>query len=137
MNEITRSSGVKYRLLTVLIFLIVSSLVYSCGGGGGGSSSNNNPQAPPVGTAVTLSWDAPTTTVDGSPLTDLAGYRIYYSTESGKYNSTDCVSVGKDVTTYTLENIHLAPGTYYFTVTAYDTGGNESDYAKQVSKIIN
>lgn len=26
---------------------------------------------------VNLAWNAPTTNVDGSPLTDLAGYRVY------------------------------------------------------------
>src|ERR1700693_3523611 len=31
-----------------------------------------------AGTA-TLTWTAPTTNVDGTPLTDLTGYRIYFS----------------------------------------------------------
>ena len=29
---------------------------------------------------VTLSWDPPTTNADGTPLTDLAGYKVYYGT---------------------------------------------------------
>jgi hypothetical protein len=29
---------------------------------------------------ATLSWDPPTTNVDGTPLTDLAGYKVYYGT---------------------------------------------------------
>src|SRR3989304_6108420 len=33
-----------------------------------------------------LSWNSPTTNMDGSPLNDLAGYRIYYGTASGSYS---------------------------------------------------
>ncbi len=36
------------------------------------------------GTA-TLSWTPPTQNTDGSPLTDLAGYRVYWGTSSGNY----------------------------------------------------
>ena len=37
------------------------------------------------GTA-TPSWDAPTTNADGTPLTDLAGYKVYYGPSSGNYS---------------------------------------------------
>ncbi len=80
---------------------------------------------------VTLSWDPPTTNADGTPLTDLAGYKIYYGTESGNY--TNHLDVG-NVTTYTLTG--LQPGTYYFAVTAYDTSNNESDFSNEVSTTI-
>jgi len=30
-----------------------------------------------------LSWNAPSTNEDGTPLTDLAGYKIYYGTATG------------------------------------------------------
>ncbi len=81
---------------------------------------------------ATLSWDAPTTNTDGSPLTDLSGFNVYYGTSSGSYSqSTD---VG-NVTTYQVTN--LTGGlTYYFAVTAYDTSGNESGYSSEVNKTI-
>ena len=83
------------------------------------------------GTA-TPSWDAPTTNADGTPLTDLAGYKVYYGTSSHTYSQN--IDVG-NVTTYTLNN--LTEGyTYYFAVTAYDTLRNESDYSNEVSKTI-
>lgn len=88
-----------------------------------GTSSSNN--------FATLSWDAPTTNADGSALTDLAGYKIYYGTSSRNY--TQEVVVG-NTNTYTLT---LADGaTYYFTVIAYDTLGNESEYSNEVNKTI-
>jgi fibronectin type 3 domain-containing protein len=85
-----------------------------------------------AGDATTLSWDPPTTNADGTPLTDLAGYRIYYGTSSGSYPHN--IDVG-DTTTYMVDD--LTEGlTYYFAVTAYDTSMNESDYSNEVSKTI-
>src|SRR4030042_1896878 len=43
----------------------------------------------------TLSWDAPTTNADGTPLTDLAGYKVYYGTASGTYGTP--INVGNEV----------------------------------------
>ena len=80
---------------------------------------------------ATLSWDAPTTNADGTPLTDLNGYSIYYGTTFNNYSQV--IDVGK-VTTYTVAS--LTDGTYYFAVTAYDTSGNESNYSNEVSKTI-
>ncbi|MEW6001249.1 MAG: choice-of-anchor D domain-containing protein [Nitrospirota bacterium] len=79
----------------------------------------------------TLSWDPPATNTDGSPLTDLEGYKVYYGTSSGNYSQG--IDVG-NVTTYTVSNLN--DGTYYFAVTAHDTSGNESDYSNEVSKTI-
>jgi len=80
---------------------------------------------------VTLSWDPPTTNIDGTPITDLAGYKVYYGNSSGTYTSS--IDVG-NTTTYTITG--LQPGTYYFAVTAYDTSGNESDYSNEVTETI-
>ena len=41
---------------------------------------------------ATLAWDPPTTNADGSPLTDLAGYKIYYVTTSGNYTNSITVT---------------------------------------------
>src|SRR5205085_7771374 len=71
---------------------------------------------------VTLAWDPNTES-------DLAGYKVYIGTASGVYTTT--IDVG-NVTTYTVTG--LAPGaTYYFVVTAYDTGGLESGFSNEVS----
>ncbi len=79
-----------------------------------------------------LSWNVPTTNTDGSPLTDLAGYKVYYGTVSGAY--TQNIDVG-NVTTYTVPNL-TDGGAYYFAVTAYDTASIESGYSNEVSKTI-
>ncbi|MHC4489345.1 MAG: choice-of-anchor D domain-containing protein [Planctomycetota bacterium] len=87
--------------------------------------------APPT-REVSLAWQAPSTNVDGTPVTDLAGFKIYFGPSSGYY--TDSIDVGK-VYTYTLENLPAA--TLYFCVTAYDTMGNESEFSNEGSKTFN
>jgi hypothetical protein len=79
---------------------------------------------------MTLVWDPPTTNADGTPLTDLAGYKIYYGLASGSYATI--IPVG-NVLTYTVRNL-LANVIYYFVATALDTSGNESAYSNEVSK---
>jgi hypothetical protein len=90
------------------------------------------PAAPTV-RAATLSWTAPTQNTDGTALSSLAGYRIYYGTSSTALTQViDVRSAG--ITTYVLEN--LAPSTYYFAVRAYDSAGAESTNSNVVSKIV-
>lgn len=81
---------------------------------------------------VSLTWGVPTTNTDGSPLTDLAGYKIYYGIASGNHSTT--INVG-NVTTYTITG--LTDGvTYYFTGTAYNTQGAESDFTPEISMTV-
>lgn len=79
---------------------------------------------------VQLSWVAPTENVDGSLLTDLAGFRIYYGAASRSYS--DMVDVASaDATSHTLS---LTTGDYYVAMTALDAEGNESAYSNEVLK---
>lgn len=81
-----------------------------------------------------MSWEPPTTNADGTELTDLAGFKIYYGKASGTYTEVKDVNTPL-ATEDTIEG--LTEGTYYFVATAYDTKGNESNYSNEVSKIIN
>jgi hypothetical protein len=82
--------------------------------------------------SATLIWNAPTTNVDGTLLTDLSGYNVYYGTSSGSYDHVEHVG---DSTTYTVYNLKEGQ-TYYFALTAYDFSGNESEYSNEVYKTI-
>ncbi len=123
-NKSIPSKNFQFLFLLVILFSLIIIGCEGCGGGGNGNKSSSTK-------FVTLSWDPPTTNVDGTPVTDLTGYRIYYGLSSRNYSWV--IEVG-NVTTYKIEN--LSPNTYYFAVTAYDTSGNESDYSNEVSKII-
>ena len=88
----------------------------------------------PTSTApkTTLSWTAPTTNIDGSPLTNLAGYKIYYSTTSGAYTNAKSKDVGNVLTTSIANVTGSTTTVYYFVATAYTTSGNEGGFSNEV-----
>jgi len=83
--------------------------------------------------SATLSWTAPTQNTDGSALTNLAGYRIYYGTNANSLTQTVSINtVG--VTTYMVNS--LSAGTWYFAIRSYNAMGVESDLSNMASKTI-
>ena len=88
---------------------------------------------PPTTRTATLSWTAPTKNADGSPITGLAGYHVYYGTDPNHFTQTIKIS-GAASTKYVVNG--LAAGTYYFAVSAYNTAGQESVKSNIASKSI-
>ena len=88
------------------------------------STGTTTPSPKPVSTGtVTLDWTPPTENSDGSALTNLAGYTVYYGTSPDKL--TESVKVtNPGLTAYTVSN--LASGTWYFAVSSYSSAGVES-----------
>jgi hypothetical protein len=89
-----------------------------------------------VGTATgsaTLTWTPPTGNTDGSALSDLAGYRIYWGTAQGNYPNSVALN-NPGLTSYVVEQ--LAPATWYFVVTAVNSSGVESQYSNVASKAV-
>lgn len=84
--------------------------------------------------SATVQWLPPAQKTDGTALGDLAGYRIYYGTAPGQYSSSITLK-GSGLTSYVVSD--LPGGTYYFSVTALDSSGAESDRSKEVSKTFN
>jgi hypothetical protein len=86
-----------------------------------------------VNGSATLSWIAPTQNTNGSALTNLTGYRIYYGTNSSSLSQSVTIStVG--TTTYMIGG--LGSGTWYFAIRAYNASGVESDLSNLASKTI-
>jgi hypothetical protein len=84
--------------------------------------------------SATLSWTAPTQNDDGTALTDLAGYKLYWGTTPGIY--TDSATIDNPgITTYVVEN--LPAGTYEFVTTAYNSARVESDYSTPATMVLN
>jgi hypothetical protein len=90
------------------------------------------PSSPATGSA-NLSWTIPTENTDGSPVTDLAGYHIYYGTSAGAWTSTITVLDASE-TSYVVSG--LAAGTYYFAIVAFNTAGADSPQSNMGSKTI-
>jgi hypothetical protein len=83
---------------------------------------------------VTLSWDMPTRNADGSALTDLTGYAIYYGTSADNLTMRQVVSGSNSLST-TLSNLNLSNSlTYYFAITAVSSIGGESARSPVVSR---
>ena len=75
--------------------------------------------------SVTVAWDP-------NPEANIAGYTVYWGTQSGVYTSSRAVT---GATSLTVTN--LTDGrTYYFVVQAYNTAGLRSDYSLEVSAYI-
>ncbi len=81
-----------------------------------------------------MGWTPPTQNSDGSPLTDLAAYNIYYGTSQGRF--PDRIHIDKPgITSYVADN--LTPNTYYFVATTENSLGIESGYSNEVVKVVN
>lgn len=117
------------KIYCYLLLLPIILFVVSCGGGGGGGVI-----LPPgtVTGSATLTWTPPTLNDDGTALTDLSGYNVYYGTKSGHYTHT--IDVG-NVTTHKVTGLP-AGATYYFAVTAYNASRVESAFSTEAHKKI-
>jgi hypothetical protein len=81
---------------------------------------------------VTLSWSPPMERENGSLLSpsELAGYQIYYTLEE----TGESIMIEIDDTGATeYEFRDLAPGTYYFAITAVDAKGEISELSDMVT----
>ena len=79
---------------------------------------------------VSFKWDANTET-------DLAGYRIYQSTTSGQYTYGAVTAVGTIPAGTETVTVNVPDdGTYFWVMTAFDNGGNESGPSNEVTKLL-
>ena len=83
--------------------------------------------------SVTLSWTPPVENTDGSPLENLAGYRIYYGTAQGLYSHSILID-NPGIATYMVGN--LVPHTYYFAATSINAAGAESSLSNVATIVV-
>lgn len=81
--------------------------------------------------SVTLSWMPPTENTDGSAITDLVGYKVYYGLTEGDYPNVIYVD-NPGIASYVVES--LTPNLYYFAVTAVNSRSGESGFSNTASK---
>ena len=107
--------------------------------GSGTSTTTTPPATPPTSTPasssnVTFGWQAPTENSNGTPITNLAGYKIHYGTASQQYTQVVEVS-NPSLSRYVMDS--LPSGTYYFAITAYNAQGIESALSGEVTTTLN
>lgn len=72
---------------------------------------------------VTLRWGPPTTNEDGSPLTNLAGFMIYYHGEDLTITPEQSIRITDP--SATSHTVSVPAGTWYFTLSAFNKDGGE------------
>ena len=91
------------------------------------------PQPPPPTYSATVSWSVPLLNTDGTSLTGVTGYRIYYGRSPA--NLSDSILVpGAGATSYVISG--LTPGTHYFAVATLNSAGVASDLSNAASKTV-
>ena len=83
--------------------------------------------------SATLNWTTPMQNTDGSALTNLAGYKVFYGTVSRQYSTTLKV-VGPGTTSLVVEG--LTQGTWFFAMQSYNNVGDVSDLGGEVSVVL-
>lgn len=94
---------------------------------------NPPPPVTVVNGVATLDWQPPTANVDGSTLTNLAGYTVYYGTSPDNLSQSVKLS-NPGLTAYSVTG--LTSGTWYFAITSYSSDGVESARTTTVSTKI-
>lgn len=87
-----------------------------------------------------VSWDAPTTNVDGTPipptgLNSLAGFELYYSTSLATVDSATPIILGPTLRTYRITG--QPNSIYYYKMRAFNVANARSDYTQAVNNTIN
>lgn len=125
--------ALKNKLSVLGACLAGASLLSGCIDPGPTAAPANTPQdLSGTSRTATLSWEAPTSNTNGTPLMDLAGYRVYYGSSPEALSESVKISVG--LQTYVIDD--LEPGTWYFAVRALASDGSESPLSDVVAKTI-
>jgi hypothetical protein len=88
---------------------------------------------PAASSSVTISWTPPTENANGSALTNLAGYHLYYGTSQANLNQVVDIN-NPGLATYVLSS--LSSGTWYFALTSVNSQGVESVRSAVVSASV-
>ena len=86
-----------------------------------------------AGGTVEMCWTLPVRNADGSALTDLAGYHIYYGTSANALDNVVTIP-SPGTTNYVLDN--LASGTWYFALRSYNRARVDSDLSPVIDTTI-
>ena len=116
----------------MLVVCAAMTLVACAPGGSGSGDSGSSTTSHPIDPPAELAWNAPTNYTDGSLLTGILMYRLYYgSNETGLRLVLEIPNVGSSYLLNNAEISHLAGAmaknsTHFFALTAVDSHGLES-----------
>jgi len=124
-------------VLAISLFLGATGCGSDSGQTGSGASTDNElsglSYSGSTSNTAIVSWMPPTQRTDGTALTDLAGYRVYYGKSlNAMTRNIDVRNPGQ--TSQFIDE--LDKGTWYFAVTAYTSGGLESEMSEIAAKRV-
>lgn len=99
----------------------------------GSAGKGTGTTTPPTINSATVTWVAPSLNADGSVLTNLAGFHVYYGPDANVLSSLQDVPQ-PGASSAVIAN--LKSGTYFFAVSAYTSDGTESELSVVVSKQV-
>ena len=121
------------KLIGILLLLVFSSF------------PSLSSAATTVGPDNSLCWDVPNTKTDGSPLDDLAGYKVYFGAVSNTYTGSIDVNL-RPITTVppqvciqikSFKDIGSLPnGPLFVSVIAYNTTKKESAFSNEITFVF-
>lgn len=91
-------------------------------------------QTPLVNATVVLTWTAPTRNTDATPLTDLAGYRVFHRSEGGTFGEA-IATAGASMVNSSV-TMQLPEGNNYFAMTAVNSLGEESPMSNEIVRNV-
>ncbi|WP_028862303.1 fibronectin type III domain-containing protein [Psychromonas aquimarina] len=142
MNYLKLSQTSSRFYLPPFFFGLSALLLSACGGGGGGGSSSiavsdtNNTEASTAQTeqisssTVKISWEAPTFNENGSELTNLSGFKVYYGQSAQKLDKL--IIINDPQQTFIKIDTLSADRLYFFSITAFNDSGFESRHTNIV-----
>jgi len=87
-----------------------------------------------IGASADLTWAEPTQNEDGTPLTDLASYDIWYGcSQPGVYTNVETLAA--PATTYTVIGLP-STGTCYFAAKAVNSSGQSSVFSNEAARVF-
>jgi hypothetical protein len=128
-------AGTRNSILAIAAVLLLAA----CGSAVNVQVSASAATGPPAGGpatgsgATTLTWLPPTQNTDGSPLVDLAGYRVYHGGTATSLAQVMRVD-SPGITTVVVDG--LSTGTHHFAVSAVNAAGVEGPMSKVGNKVI-
>jgi hypothetical protein len=79
--------------------------------------------------SIKLQWNEVTENADGSPITNLAGYKVYVGESAGNYTRIETVGT---VTETEVDGLEVGKK-YFIALTAFNSYNNQSDYSEEVN----
>lgn len=135
--------------IQTIVILGISLLLSACGGGGSGTGTDNGIGTGSISIPKTISWNPPTENTDGTQLTDLEKYYVYYGPSENELAMISGLEIAaKDsngnlvtsisISELTSEEIQLirdlveANDQHFFAMTAVNSSNLESSFSNIV-----